>query len=1284
VRCRRRELLGSAQSIVADAPARVPVSDLPRYTTVRELGAGTSGSVYLAQDSETGGQVALKKLVRFDTKSVQRFKREFRSLADLHHPNLVKLFDLQRGEDAWYLSMEYIDGKDLRAHLIDVREVHETRDVKRADDTWVAARSFDSAALAQLLRVFHELAQGVHALHRAGLLHRDLKPGNVLVAKTGRVVVLDFGLVRDLEPTDDRVTRDGTVAGTPAYMAPEQCLGQPLSEASDWYAFGVMLYEVLDGDLPIEERDTSRLIQRKLNSDPAPLSPAQLGIPAELTELCSQLLRRPPEQRPTGPQVLATLAGLRGESLGRLPIQTLELPILPGEGATSVTQERTLIGRHSARLQLMAAVELASAGHSVVASVRGGSGAGKTALIESFLREIERDARHGEPRALVLRSRCYEREAMTFKALDGAMDKLAHFLSVRGDVEAAHLLPDGLAELTQLFPTFQRVRAVQRLLLHERPHPDGAQTRRRAEKSLRALIARIAGLKPVVLWIDDLQWGDLDSASVLRDWFAEPSAVSLLLILSYRSDERETSACLRALEGLLSAAPSEQHVEIELDALSDEDVQSLCAARLPGDAPREVLSRIVAEAHGNPFLALQLSALAKAKLGRGELELSDISMGELVSRSSALLPEGASGILDALAIAGRPLAQHIALRAAGVERDGLALIHALQGLRLLRSRVADDERQLEIYHDRVREAVQAALGADEKKRVSDRVLRALELSGRADPGWLHELALGAGEDALALRYGLLAAERAHASLAFERATELYQRCLRLSGEPQQQAELWRKLAEVLARSRRGAEAADAYLEAAERAAQEQQLPLLQLAASHLLRTGRFEEGEQLVQRVLRLRGISVPQSEAGLYAAIGWERARLALRGRGFERKAASESSREEARTHVMLGVLAVETQFYAPLRAVLFQTRVLRSGLEQGDGMLVGRALCLTAAVSCLAGSGRAALRAEEQLARADALAAELDDHELRAEVLTARTICNFLLGELDKALLSSEQVNSLYETQRTGGEHGDYYYWFAVQTARIGALQLRGRHTQASLELRELLSRAEATANRTALLQATLVRANYEQVQDRAAESRPRLDRERQQLPSYGIGVLHLLHLAAVLRAGCVTYDFDWALGVLDELWEPCMRSPLRHGRMLRFILHSMRARLLLNRHVALGRKGDPLSLLRGDIAELRGMERAAARAVAVSFDARIAYLRGDLETAERALRASLQTFHEERALDEHARALQALGCLLGGEEGRRMQQAGHAASLQLGVVNPRALLRGSFPEIMIDAGY
>jgi serine/threonine protein kinase/tetratricopeptide (TPR) repeat protein len=1220
-----------------------------RFELQRLLGEGATGAVYLAVDRETGEQVALKRLFRLDQNSVARFKREFRSLADIHHPSLVKLYDLHRGRDAWFITMEYVAGKDFRQYF-------------------GAGAANDNSADREILKVFHALAGGVRAIHRAGMLHRDLKPSNALIADGGRVVVLDFGLVRDIEE-ETRVTQSGVITGTPAYMPPEQALGEKLSEASDWYAFGVMLYEAISGMLPIEERNAIALLQRKLTVEPEPL---RSGAPNQVLQLCMRLLARDPQQRPTGAEVLETLAAASGEALDPNTTQQELLTIEPPAQAAILP---TLFGR-AADIQQLRAANMRE--DSLVVHIRGTSGSGKSSLVEHFLNEVA--ASHPAP--FVLRSRCNEREAMPFKALDGVMDALASGLSQLDDITCAHILPRNVEDLVRVFPVLERLRVVQTLLAAPRPRDlDNTQVRRRAEQALRDLMTRTAEHRRVVLWIDDVQWGDLDSAAVLRSWLEQPLAAPILILLSYRSEEIQTSTSLGVLlreEETVSQA----QVTIDLQTLHDSDVRTLCLHRLSQRAPAMV-ERIVEEARGNPFLAQQLTAIAEAKLARNDLSLDGLSMEALVQSTSAFLGEPARALLHVLAIAGRPIQPRLALSVAEVSA-GRAHVHTLRSLRLVRSRDVAGESLLEVYHDRVREAVQISMSAEDSQRICASLLRLLEMQGHSEHDWLHTLALGAGQRTAAFRHGLLAAARASETLAFERAAELYAKCLTLSNDDTLTYELWMKLAAAQAYCRRGHEAARAYLNAAENAPVEKRTELLKLAASHLVRCGRFEEGEQIIQRVLRLRKLYVPNSQSGLLAAIGWELARIALRKLDVSGRT-DAYAREMTNLALLYGTLSIETQLYAPLRSTLFQARSLRLALDYSDPEFLGRALCMYAAVMSLSATPRAARRSKALQTRAEELFRRVGSSKaLRLELLCTRALSSQFLGQLEQALEPSNAVAQLMQIQSSGdGVHGDYYYLYLIQMVRISALQSMGRLLEARPVLREHVATARATDNVAAILQITMNRAVDEQALDMCAGSRARLDAEYLLLPKTDINLLIIAHQLAVMRTACATRDFDWAFERLRNFWKPYLRSFLHRGVFLAILAHGNHARLLLNHYVETGGQGGVKELVGDDIAHLQSFPSGLLRDTALMrLQARVAYLSGERDNAIQILRRSMERPDTSLLRQELAQDQYALGRMTGGVDGAKLVVKARQTLSECGIHEPDANMRAYVPELLRDS--
>jgi serine/threonine protein kinase len=235
------------------------------------------GVVHRAYDRQRGELVALKTMRWADAATLYRFKHEFRALADLAHPNLVTLRELLCLDGQWCFTMELIDGVDYLRHVRPGGTLDEPR----------------------LRRAMAQLASGLSALHEAGLVHRDLKPSNVLVTKEGRVVILDFGLVADLDPAGVHLSTERHVVGTLLFMAPEQAAGQPVSPASDWYSVGVILYQALTGRLRFAGGSLDVLLAKQMQDPPHPGELVQ-GLPEDLETLCVELIRRDPAARPAG------------------------------------------------------------------------------------------------------------------------------------------------------------------------------------------------------------------------------------------------------------------------------------------------------------------------------------------------------------------------------------------------------------------------------------------------------------------------------------------------------------------------------------------------------------------------------------------------------------------------------------------------------------------------------------------------------------------------------------------------------------------------------------------------------------------------------------------------------------------------------------------------------------------------------------------------------------------------------------------------------------------------
>jgi len=242
------------------------------YERLGFLGEGGMCTVHRARHMATARVVAVKLLkpeLACNPDDVQRFLREARICATLASPHIVRIFDVGRADDVPFLSMEYVDGTTLAALLAD----------------GLSAR--------RGLTILVDVAEALATAHEAGVVHRDLKPDNVLVATDGSVRVADWGLSRGVVDTE-RLTRTGIVMGTPQYMAPEQITAGTLGPATDLYAFGVMLHEILAGRLPFADEDVTSVVQAHLRRRPPRLD----GLPPDLSNLLDRLLAKSPADRP--------------------------------------------------------------------------------------------------------------------------------------------------------------------------------------------------------------------------------------------------------------------------------------------------------------------------------------------------------------------------------------------------------------------------------------------------------------------------------------------------------------------------------------------------------------------------------------------------------------------------------------------------------------------------------------------------------------------------------------------------------------------------------------------------------------------------------------------------------------------------------------------------------------------------------------------------------------------------------------------------------------------------
>ena len=285
------------------------------------------------------------------------------------------------------------------------------------------------------------------------------------------------------------------------------------------------------------------------------------------------------------------------------------------------------------------------------------------------------------PEVVILEGRCYERESVPYKALDGVVDSFTKYLLSLPEAKAEALMPREVLALARLFPVMLQVDSVFNAPQREQEIPDPFSLRRKAFAALRELLGRICDRQPLVLYIDDLQWSDADSTTLLEDLLRPPDSPPLLLLSSFRSEDVRTKPFLKAL---LEKTGNQSCREVLVGALSKSESYTLLHDLLGSSASvlEPFADAILGEARGNPFL---LEQLARYALSSDQTATTGITLAVMLDERLRHLPKGARQFIDALAVAGRPINPEVAYQAAELSGDELPLVTTLRAAQFLRT-----------------------------------------------------------------------------------------------------------------------------------------------------------------------------------------------------------------------------------------------------------------------------------------------------------------------------------------------------------------------------------------------------------------------------------------------------------------------------------------------------------------------------------------------------------------------------------------------------------------------
>jgi len=727
-----------------------------RYVVQHALGEGAQKVVYLVHDEALNRDCALSliKAEMLDTEDLSRFRREAQAMAALGaQVNVVTVFDIGEESGRPFLISEYIGGGDLRREL---REVGGRFDIDRA------------------IAIASDVAHALGLAHERGIIHRDIKPGNVWLTDQGTAKLGDFGLAATMDQT--RLTQAGTMMGTAAYMSPEQGLGGEIDARTDLYALGAVVYEMVTGRPPFVGDDALAVISQHINTAPVAPSWHNPAVPPALDSLILRLLATSPTERPqSAATVLAELNKIREAGLQEPGVLGPKASDLQGMAWGA------FVGRKEELGQLKSALEKTLSGQGSLVLIAGEPGIGKTRLAEEF-------AVYASLRgACVLTGQCFEEASAPYGPFVEALRQYARGIE---DDALREQMGEGAPEIATL------VADVRRRLpeVGEALSLEAEGERLRLFESVTTFVKNAAKARPLLVVVEDLHWADKPSLLVLQYLLRGIADARVLVIGTYRDVDVDRDHPLA--ETLAALARQQNYRRVSLHGLSEGDVEELLLAIESSEEIRgggqPLSATLYQETEGNPFFMHEVLShlVEEGKLYReggrwrstaidgSELSIPG-SVREVIGRRLSHLSDACGSMLTtASAMTGRFSWEE--LRAVSGDDEGalLDLLDEALANQLIVERKKDQEGTYDFTHALIRQSLYEVISTPRKVLLHGRIAEALEELYAAEvethlPTLAYHFSQGArgGSADKAIGYAVRAAERALAQAAFEEASQ---------------------------------------------------------------------------------------------------------------------------------------------------------------------------------------------------------------------------------------------------------------------------------------------------------------------------------------------------------------------------------------------------------------------------------------------------------------------------------------------------------------------------------
>jgi tetratricopeptide (TPR) repeat protein len=758
--------LGKLQTLQPAPAAPSPPSPIPtsfvngRYQVKKFLGEGGKKKVYLVHDTLIDRDVAfaLIKTEKLDNTTRTRVTREARAMGRLgDHPNIVTIHDMGEHEGQPYIVIPVMPGGDVEGLI---EKAPERR-----------------LPIEQAVGIAKAICRGLEYAHGKGIIHRDIKPGNVWLGADGTAKIGDFGLALAVDLS--RLTQSGMMVGTVAYMPPEQAMGGKVTAKTDLYSLGAMLYEMVTGRPPFVGDDSVAIIGQHINTPPVSPTWHRADLPPALETLILQLLEKDPEKRPESAAVI--LQALEVIEAGKAKKEpSKEAP------AENPLYRRVFVGREPELKQLKSAFDGAISGQGALMMVMGEPGIGKTALCEQLSTYVT--LRGG--RTLV--GHCYEAGSLSLPYL-AFVEALRSYVLSREVKDLREELGSGAADVARIISEIR-----ERLKIKLRPQKDPEEERYRLLQAVTGFLSNAANVQPMMVVLEDLHDADKGTLEMLTHVSRNLAGARLLIVGTYRDVEVDRSHPLSAALAELRRVST--YGRVLLRGLNADEVRRMLESITRESVPWGLAEAVHRQTEGNPLFVQEVvrylveEGLITRKGGGWRptkdtpLEMSiPEGLRDVIGKRLSLLSPECNQLLSVASVIGREFALETLKAVAGINED--VFVSALK--EAVRLSVLEEHSQVGLVryrftHAFFRQTLYEEMIAPQRLKLHQQVARSLEtLYAKRLEGHATELAehfshsTDPADLKKAVEYGEMAAKRATDVYAYGEAVRLLEQVLKV-------------------------------------------------------------------------------------------------------------------------------------------------------------------------------------------------------------------------------------------------------------------------------------------------------------------------------------------------------------------------------------------------------------------------------------------------------------------------------------------------------------------------